>query len=118
MITLMKGAPVHKLLQMSKSFSIELVKYMIYQVAQYFEYLHEEGILYRDLKASNLLLDETGIVKLVDFGLSKEIGENGKTKSICGTAHSLPPEIYDPEGYGYSIDYFSLGILAFELLTG
>lgn len=90
---------------------------MVYQIAQYLEYLHEEGILYRDLKASNLLIDETGIVKLVDFGLSKEIGEE-KTNSICGTAHSLPPDIYNPEGYGFGIDHFSLGILTFELLTG
>lgn len=64
-----------------------------------------------------MLIDETGVVKLVDFGLSKKIGSN-KTKSLCGTAHSLPPEIFDPQGYGFSLDYFSLGILIFELLTG
>ena len=113
----MTGAPMHKLLQMQKCFSLPLVKYIIYQTTQYLEYLREEGILYRDLKASNLLLEETGVVKLVDFGLSKIIKDD-TTNSICGTAHGLPPDIYSAEGYGYSVDYFSLGILTFELLTG
>lgn len=113
----MKGAPLHRLLQMNKCFKPKLVRYIIYQITDFLEYLEEEGVLYRDLKASNLLLDDTGVVKLIDFGLSKEIGKE-KTDSICGTAHSLPPEIYTPGGYDYKVDIFSLGILTFELLTG
>lgn len=102
---------------MGNAFPNEVVRYIIFQVAGLLEHLHDEGILYRDLKASNLLLDETGVVKLVDFGLCKKIG-GFKTSSICGTAHALPLEIFDTEGYGFSIDHFSLGILTFELLSG
>lgn len=83
-----------------------------------FEYLHNKGVVYRDLKPENLLLDNQGYVKLVDFGFAKKIGHGRKTWTFCGTPEYVAPEIILNKGHDLSSDCWSLGILMFELLTG
>ena len=87
-------------------------------VIEAFEYLHSKGVIYRDLKPENLLLDVRGYVKLVDFGFAKKIGFGRKTWTFCGTPEYVAPEIILNKGHDFSSDYWSLGILMFELLTG
>lgn len=91
------------------------------------EYLHEElGVMYRDMKPENILLTKDGHVKLADFGLSKPIEEKAFTLAgilalfllIEGTPEYLAPEIILNEEQTKSIDIWSIGILAYELLTG
>lgn len=83
------------------------------------EYLHRLNIIYRDLKPENILLDHEGHVKLTDFGLSKEgIQDNFSAKSMCGTPEYLAPEILDKKGHGKAVDWYSLGALMYEMLTG
>uniref|UniRef100_A0A183CHC8 non-specific serine/threonine protein kinase n=1 Tax=Globodera pallida TaxID=36090 RepID=A0A183CHC8_GLOPA len=94
------------------------------------QHVHAAGVIYRDLKLENILLDEQGHVKLTDFGLSKAFelqqqqhqgGDAPQlTKSYCGTIEYMPPEIVrrQPEGYGQCADWWSFGVIAFELLTG
>ena len=83
------------------------------------EYLHAHDIVYRDLKPENVLLDAEGHVKLTDFGLSKEgISDNSSAKSICGTPEYLAPEILERHGHGKAVDWYSLGALIYEMLTG
>merc|ERR1712232_567772 len=83
------------------------------------EYLHSLNIIYRDLKPENILLDADGHVKLTDFGLSKEgIEDNFSAKSMCGTPEYLAPEILDKKGHGKAVDWYSLGALTYEMLTG
>lgn len=83
------------------------------------EYLHRLNIIYRDLKPENILLDAEGHVKLTDFGLSKEgIQDNFSAKSMCGTPEYLAPEILDKRGHGKAVDWYSLGALMYEMLTG
>lgn len=83
------------------------------------EYLHRLNIIYRDLKPENILLDAAGHVKLTDFGLSKEgIQDNFSAKSMCGTPEYLAPEILDKLGHGKAVDWYSLGALMYEMLTG
>ncbi|MBN3274419.1 KGP2 kinase, partial [Polyodon spathula] len=87
-------------------------------VLEAFSYLHGRGIVYRDLKPENLLLDKDGYVKMVDFGFAKRIGLGKKTWTFCGTPEYVAPEIIMNKGHDFGADYWSLGILIFELLTG
>ncbi|CAG9320848.1 unnamed protein product [Blepharisma stoltei] len=83
------------------------------------EYLHENGVLYRDLKPENILLDYDGHIKITDFGLSKQgILPNGLTYSFCGSPEYMSPEVLKSQGHGRAVDYYSLGALLFEMLTG
>ncbi|KAM6207463.1 cGMP-dependent protein kinase 1-like [Sarcoramphus papa] len=87
-------------------------------VVEGLEYLHSRGIVYRDLKPENLMLDQRGYVKLVDFGFAKELGRGEKTYSFCGTPEYLAPEMLRHEGHDFAVDFWMLGVLAFELLVG
>ncbi|XP_041434012.1 serine/threonine-protein kinase N2-like [Xenopus laevis] len=82
-------------------------------------YLHENDIIHRDLKPENLLLDSGGYVKLADFGLSKDgIGYEGRTSSLKGSFGYMAPEILAREPYSRSVDWWSLGIVIYEMLVG
>ncbi len=84
------------------------------------EYIHQLDIVYRDLKPENVLLDARGHVRLTDFGLSKEgiSSSSSGAYSFCGTPEYLAPEILNRQGHGRAVDWWSLGALLFEMLTG
>jgi len=83
------------------------------------QYLHENNIIYRDLKLDNLLLDAQGFVKLADFGLCKEgIGYGSRTDTFCGTPEFLAPEVLTGRGYTRAVDWWGLGVLVYEMLVG
>ncbi|XP_018590797.1 ribosomal protein S6 kinase alpha-5-like [Scleropages formosus] len=84
------------------------------------EHLHKLGIVYRDLKLENILLDCEGHIVLTDFGLSKEFDEGERAYSVCGTIEYMAPEIVagDNAGHDKAVDWWSLGVLMYELLTG
>jgi len=83
------------------------------------ESLHSHGILFRDLKPDNVMIDAEGHVKLIDFGFAKKLGNQLKAYTNCGTVGYVAPEVLaGSSGYSYPADIWSFGILLVELLTG
>jgi protein-serine/threonine kinase len=83
------------------------------------EYLHKMDVVYRDLKPENILLDIDGHVRLTDFGLSKQnISNHSRTYSFCGSPEYMSPEMLKGSGHGRAVDFYSLGALLYEMLTG
>lgn len=112
------GGELWTILRDRGSFDDNTTRFNVACVIEAFSYLHSKGIVYRDLKPENLLLDEKGYCKLVDFGFAKKIGFGRKTWTFCGTPEYVAPEIILNKGHDFAADYWSLGILMFELLTG
>jgi serine/threonine protein kinase len=81
-----------------------------------FQYLHSNNIIYRDLKPENILIDKTGYLKLTNFGFAKIY--EGRTYTVCGTPEYLAPEILLNKGYGKPVDWWTLGILIYEMIVG
>ena len=78
------------------------------------EYVHDRDIVYRDLKPENVIIDEDGYPKLIDFGISKIL--TGRTYTIVGTPHYMAPEVITGKGYSLSVDYWSLGVMLYEFI--
>ncbi|KAJ2357217.1 Serine/threonine-protein kinase Sgk2 [Coemansia sp. RSA 2618] len=120
-------------LQRERRFSENRARFYAAEITCALEYLHEMGVVYRDLKPENCLLDADGHVKIVDFGLAKEVGpvvwrtegsalysveDSGKTGTFCGTPEYLAPEVLLRQRYGKEVDWYCLGAVLYEMLTG
>lgn len=113
------GGELWTVLRDRRNFDEDTTRFYTACVIEAFSYLHSRHIIYRDLKPENMLLDEFGYVKLTDFGFAKRLHPPGsKTWTFCGTPDYVSPEIILNRGHDYSCDYWSLGVLMFELLAG
>ncbi|KIN07442.1 hypothetical protein OIDMADRAFT_150987 [Oidiodendron maius Zn] len=111
-----EGGELFSLLRKSQRFPNPVAKFYAAEVTLALEYLHSKQIIYRDLKPENLLLDRYGHLKITDFGFAKKVPDI--TWTLCGTPDYLAPEVVSSKGYNKSVDWWSLGILIFEMLCG
>jgi serine/threonine protein kinase len=91
-------------------------KFYAAQIVSIFDYLHKQDFIYRDLKPENLLLDHQGYLKITDFGFAKRVAF--KTYTLCGTPEYIAPEVLLNKGHGKGVDWWTLGILVYEMLAG
>lgn len=113
-----KGGELFFHLKNNRRFTEEVAKLWVGEIALALGHLHGLGVLYRDLKPENILLDNTGHVILTDFGLAKDVAPDEKTNTFCGTPEYLAPEIVTGAGHDKAVDWWSLGILLYELTVG
>ena len=89
------------------------------QIISALEYIHEKNICHRDLKLENVLIDDKGKIKIIDFGLSKRVEDHKKLATFCGSWSYCSPEVAQQNDYdGYANDRWSLGVLLFALVSG
>lgn len=115
MMDFMAGGELFRFMQRERRFQQEKVCFYIAQIALALDHLHKSDILYRDLKPENILIDTDGYLKLSDFGLAKRALESN---TFCGTPEYIAPEILAGVGYTTTADWWALGILTYEMLTG
>ena len=105
-------------LKKNGGFKEKAVKFYMAQVLLALEFMHKNNYIYRDLKPENILIDKEGNIKLTDFGLSKIMKPKEITFTLCGTAEYLAPEILFGQGYDKTCDWFSFGVVIFEMFCG
>jgi len=119
------GGELFTYLRKFRRFDEDMARFYAAEIVLILEHLHEQqgGIAYRDMKPENLLLDGEGHIKLVDFGFAKRLGNNEsghpvETYTLCGTPEYLAPEVIHNKGHTTAVDWWALGILIYEFLTG
>ncbi|KAG0204546.1 cAMP-dependent protein kinase catalytic subunit [Mortierella sp. GBA30] len=111
------GGELFSVLRKSQRFPEHVARFYTCEVLLALEYLHSHAVIYRDLKPENLLLDSMGHIKITDFGFAKHVPQN-MTWTLCGTPDYLAPEIIQSKGYGKAVDWWSMGVLMFEMCAG
>jgi len=113
----LSGGDIFNLLRRQKKFTEDTARFYLAEVCLAVDYLHREmNLIYRDLKPENILIHANGHIKITDFGLSKQTDET--TYTMAGTPEYLAPEILEDKGHTKAIDWWGVGILLYEMLTG
>lgn len=110
------GGDLFNLLKSRLVLSETMTRFYTASVTLAFSYMHRKKIIYRDLKPENLLMDKDGFIKMTDFGFAKDLPDDS-TFTLCGTPDYLAPEVILGLGHGRAVDWWTLGILTFEMLA-
>lgn len=110
------GGKFYTYLRRAKKFSSPTTLFFSSEIVSALSYLHSVGIVHRDIKPKNILLDREGHVVIIDFGFSKKIHERSNT--LCGTQKYLAPEMIACTGHDKGVDWWALGIMVYEMLVG
>lgn len=112
------GGELFTHLRRARKFSDEQSKFYAAQVAGAFAHCHSKNIIHRDLKPENILMCQNGYSKLTDFGFAKIIEPGTRTYTLCGTPEYIAPEVLLNKGHGKPVDWWTLGILIYEMIVG
>ena len=112
------GGELFRLLRLQVQFPVLTTRFYASEVVSALAYLHNSGVVYRDLKPENLLLTQTGHVKITDFGFAKGLKEGEKAYTLCGTPEYLAPEVIQQRGHDCACDWWGVGILIYEMTCG
>jgi len=112
------GGELFTHLRRARKFSDEISKFFALQVAATFDHIHSKNTVHRDLKPENILLQWNGYSKLTDFGFAKIIEPGQRTYTLCGTPEYIAPEVLLNKGHGKPVDWWTLGILTYEMIVG
>ena len=115
-LELINGGELFTYLRGVGRFPVEQARFYICQIILIFDYLHGKNIIYRDLKPENILIHKSGYLKLTDFGFAKVV--ESRTYTLCGTPEYLAPEIILNKGHGKPVDWWTTGILLYEMIAG
>jgi len=110
------GGEIFSHLRRAGRFTNEAVQFYAGSIVLALQYCHSKDIIYRDLKPENLLLDDKGYLKITDFGFAKRVVD--RTWTLCGTPEYLAPEIIQSKGHGKGVDWWAVGVLIYEMLSG
>lgn len=113
-----EGGDLEMNLEQGVTYPPEQIRIYMAEIATTLDYLHKLGIVFRDLKPSNVLIRADGHLMLTDFGLAKDLTEDNITKSFCGTHEYLAPEVVDGKMYSFAVDWWAMGVIGFRLVTG
>lgn len=114
----MQGGELFQHLRSFKRFPEEQAKFYAACIVLGLNHMHNKNYIYRDLKLENVLLDSNGYAKLTDFGLAKFIEKEDKALTFCGTPDYLAPEVILGKGHNRPADWWTLGILTYEMISG
>lgn len=118
-IEFVRGGDLMFHMQRQRRLPEEHARFYSAEISLALNFLHDKGIIYRDLKLDNVLLDHEGHIKLTDYGMCKEgVRPGDSTSTFCGTPNYIAPEILRGEDYGFSVDWWAMGVLMYEMLAG